>query len=257
MDDLKNFYEKAYSVGKENFFVKYRNGADTCEEHQFVLSYLNSNSNTKIDTILDFGCGEGDFLNLIQTSEKKIGIDFSKSAIENGSSKHRGIDFQLGSSELLANYPGQIDLLTSFGTIEHLDNPRETVKKFISCLSPGGKMMLSCPSFLNLRGIIWMTLVKLFDVPMSLSDRHFISPKDIEQWICDSGRKVEKMISFDVDLSQGDYLEKDLNKRLTNALRDAQLKNDRVENLLKWTKEIKNYLPVNELSGANMLFIIG
>ena len=49
-------------------------------------------------------------------------------------------------------------------------------------LKPQGQLVVTCPSFLNLRGHVWMTLQLLLDVPMSLTDLHFICPFDMERW---------------------------------------------------------------------------
>ena len=74
-----------------------------------------------------------------------------------------------------------------------------------------------------------MTLQLLFDVPMSLSDKHFLTPKNIVSFLNGTGKKIVKMVSVDNEVTQGNYFAKDMRKRLTNALSDASLPNDKVE----------------------------
>ena len=59
---------------------------------------------------------------------------------------------------------------------------------------------------------------------MSLSDKHFLTPNNIELFLVDgTGKKICKMQSVDNEVTQGDYFAKDMKKRLTNALSDASL----------------------------------
>jgi 2-polyprenyl-3-methyl-5-hydroxy-6-metoxy-1,4-benzoquinol methylase len=126
---------------------------------------------------LDFGCGEADFLAAAARFERRVGIDFSKQAMKNDRCKYgsKGLTPLHGSDGLLEDFLGTMDVVTSFGTLEHLDKPFETFHKLACCLRDNGVLIVSCPSFLNARGIIWMSLVMLFNVPMSLSDKHFLT----------------------------------------------------------------------------------
>ena len=54
-----------------------------------------------------------------------------------------------------------------------------------------GYLINLCPSFLNVRGHVWMTLQLLFDVPMSLSDLHFLCPFDFEEFCEGKGYELE------------------------------------------------------------------
>ena len=101
-----------------------------------------------------------------------------------------------------------------------------------------------------------MTLQLLFDVPMSLSDKHFLTPKNIELFLDGTGKKIFEMQSVDNEVTQGDYFAKDMKKRLTNALSDASLPNDKVELLIDWVDNNKEYFNSNSLTGSNMVYLI-
>lgn len=80
-----------------------------------------------------------------------------------------------------------------------------------------------------------MTLAKLLEVPMSLSDIYFIHPWDLERWAREAGLKIKGMFTVDDSRANGDRLITDFEKRLPNALRDAGLMTESV-------KEFNNYL---------------
>jgi 2-polyprenyl-3-methyl-5-hydroxy-6-metoxy-1,4-benzoquinol methylase len=254
MSDLHKYYQEVYSKNKNEHFLKYRDGQKLATEHKIALDWIEELS-LSTGNILDFGCGEGDFLSECRMPEK-FGIDYSDQAIANANSKYDTIQFVLGSESQLSHYVGQFDIITSFGTLEHLVNPQETVLKLISCLKPEGILITSCPSFLNVRGIIWMTLVKLFNVPMSLSDKHFISPSDLTQWLQNSGKQINRMVSVDIEVAQGDYFSNDMSKRLTNALSDADMDHSKVPLLIEWVNSNLSLFACDEYTGANMIYLI-
>ncbi len=66
-----------------------------------------------------------------------------------------------------------------------------------------GEIVLTCPYFLNLRSFVWMSLMLLLDVPMSLTDCHFISPFDIEDWLEGSGMRLVRVQFFDYERANG------------------------------------------------------
>lgn len=256
-NELKQYYERAYTAGKNAHFLKYRYGQDLAEEHVQAMIYINDRYAGPKGNILDFGCGEADFLRSITGFSHRVGIDFSETALAGARAKDSGLDLRLGTENLLGEFTGWADIVTSFGTLEHLGDPESVFRSLMRCVTweRGGALIISCPSFLNVRGVIWMTLVKLFDVPMSLSDKHFITPSVISSWLIGTGRSLT-MHSVDHDVTEGEYFEIDMRKRLTNALRDAGMNNSKVENLLEWVTANRQWFPANEFSGANMVYVI-
>ncbi len=255
--DLKPYYDRAYLGGKDEHFLKYRHGRGLAEEHERALAFIHDRYSGAKTRALDFGCGEADFLRAVPMFDHRTGIDFSEVALATAAVKDSGLDLRLGTEELLREFEGSMDLVTSFGTLEHLDNPEEVFRALMRCVkwSDGGALVVSCPSFLNVRGVIWMTLSRLFDVPMSLSDKHFISPALVTSWLSETGRSLT-MYSVDHDVAEGEYFEIDMRKRLTNALRDAGMDNSRVESLIAWVSQNRQWLPSSEFSGANMVYIV-
>lgn len=253
---LKDYYDEVYNGDKNQHFLKYRRGAKASETHQLAAQWLVRHS-PNCETLLDFGCGEADFLgHFVPPEVRRVGVDYSEAALANARAHYPGIELVLGDQGCLARYTASFDVVTSFGTIEHLDDPKAAIEELRACLRPGGLLLLSCPNFVNVRGVIWMTLSKLFDVPMSLSDRHFVSPADMKRWSAELGLELVAMKAVDLDVGQGDYLCVDMKKRLTNALRDAKMDGSNVDRLLDWVQVNLPYFPAGDLSGSECLYLL-
>lgn len=202
-------------------------------------------------SILDIGCGEGEFLNYFSIAETRTGIDFSSVAIENAKSRFPQIDFILGTEDKIE---GTYDLVTSIGVIEHTNDPAFHFSKLYNAINKEGSLIIICPNHCNTRGIIWQTLSLLFDVPMSLADRHVISLDDVTKWT--SADDIVKFYTFGNDVSMRHVMINDLKKRLTNALSDAKMDNSKVDTFLLWLENNYDFFPINEHSGWLSVFII-
>ena len=60
--------------------------------------------------------------------------------------------------------------------------------------------------------------------------------------------------SIHQDWGSGDTMIRDFNKRLRNALRDADMDNSKVDDLLQWLQEAVEYFETNESSGAIVVY---
>ncbi len=253
---LKKYYEDVYSKDKNSHFLKYRDGRKLSESHEWALTWIDQ-AISKKGAVIDFGSGEGDFLGALTSWEKRVAIDFSDAALKTSKEKYPELELVKGDDKELNQFKNSVDLVVSFGTLEHVDSPFEIFQKFASCLKDSSShMIVSCPSFLNIRGVIWITLSKLFDVPMSLSDKHSLSIADFKKFETQDG--TVKLIDYkttDFSVSYGDDLFIDMKKRLTNALRDAELDNSKVDELLKWLYENLEYFPKNQYSGVEATYI--
>ena len=152
---------------------------------------------------------------------------------------------------------GKYDAIVMAGVLEHIDEPFSLIDKLIKeNLNKGGKIITASPSFLNPRGYVWMTLQMLLDVPMSLSDIHFFSPSDFNNYAKSRGLKVS-MFSIDHDWGGGDRTILDFKKRLVNALKDKGLNNQNVPEFLEWLKESIAYFNHDDNSGAITISLTG
>lgn len=247
--ELKEKYNSIYKDGAKNFFAL---GNGLREASSIVQSYNWTNKE-----VLDIGCGEGAMASMIceAGASRVVGVDYSVEAINNAKAK-----FDLPNLIFLNSDYRQVqekfDIITMQGVMEHFDDPWGELKNIINnLLSHEGIVITSSPSFLNPRGYVWMTLAKLFNVPMSLTDLHFICPFDMINF-CKSNNYKLQYESIHQDWGCGKHMLKDLHKRLTNALRDAKMDNSNVDDLLTWMSQASRFFTQNNESGAIVIYRI-
>lgn len=252
--ELREYYDKVYSDGKEKYWNDLQGSTDGLgKSHHFIIEDLKKRDYAA-KFMLDFGCGEGEFLEYFNNIPNRVGIDFSKVGIEHAMQRNSKVHYLLGSENKI---PGcGFDLITSVGVLEHVDNPEQTFKTLYSSLNEGGLMYLVCPSHYNIRGVIWQALNVLLNVPMSLADRHVIGLEDIKFWIGEEDVSPVLFRTIDSDVVMGEKMIQDLLKRLTNALGDAKLPNDKVLPFLRWLEEARHHFTINEHNGCEAVYII-
>ena len=94
--------------------------------------------------VLDFGCGNGGFLNLAKISANKVsGIELEK-ALQN-SFKENGLNV-FPNLELAKKEGGAWDLITAFHVFEHLQDPKHVLDDLSSLLSDEGELIIEVPN---------------------------------------------------------------------------------------------------------------
>jgi 2-polyprenyl-3-methyl-5-hydroxy-6-metoxy-1,4-benzoquinol methylase len=141
---------------------------------------------------------------------------------------------------------------------DHYNDPKMALREMLRMLDKNGKVVLTCPFFINLRGVAWMTLALALDVPMSLTDKHFISPFNIREWLTGTGFELSEVTYFDYERANGQLMLSDMDKRLNNALRDANLSTEGVPKLIEWLQNVVNHESesLEVMNGSSALYII-
>ena len=243
---LKEIYQNAYKDNK-----KYSGEKDSFFTFSTddVTEYVINNVDFSSKNVLEVGCGTGNTAFAISKCNalSVTAIDYAEEAIKTCKNTFEidNLEFRCLSIEDVTD---KYDVIVMQEVIEHLDEPEESIKRLMGNLTENGSLVLTCPNFTNLRGYIWMTLQILFDVPMSLSDLHFFSPFDFEEMAKKNNYELD-WTTFAHDRVYGENLIVDMKKRLTNALRDAEMPNNRVDVLMSWLEkviEIEKYnTPIN------------
>lgn len=97
--------------------------------------------------ILDFGCGEGTRLNLLEKSGKLLyGIDISKNAISKARKKYPKINFICGDIRD-ARLGDNFDLVFSAYVLEHTRNTEKILKELINRIKSKGILILMAPNY--------------------------------------------------------------------------------------------------------------
>lgn len=245
-EDLKELYEKVYKKDARKFFsfLFYRDAMVIVQSAEWEGK-----------KVLEIGCGEGGLASIIAFHGADVtAIDNSAEAIKIAKKK-----YSLKNCRFICcdykDVSDRFDIVVMQGVLEHTDDPYETLLYIKNnLLLKHSKIITSSPSFLNVRGYIWMTLLLLFDVPMSLTDVHYLCPFDLEIFAEKLGGKLTYR-SSDQDWGHGERLIIDFKKRLVNALRDAGMKGN-IDKLLIWLTKTLPYKNYTDFSGANIVYTI-
>jgi 2-polyprenyl-6-hydroxyphenyl methylase/3-demethylubiquinone-9 3-methyltransferase len=122
---------------------------------RLVLRWLHSDPT--IESVLDAGCGDGNFAaSLAEAGYQIRGIDMSDSGIEIASARRIG-SFAKASvyDDLTAPFGGvaSFDAIVSLEVIEHLYSPRIFIGRAFSALRPGGLLVITTPYWGYLKNV--------------------------------------------------------------------------------------------------------
>jgi 2-polyprenyl-3-methyl-5-hydroxy-6-metoxy-1,4-benzoquinol methylase len=97
------------------------------------------------DLVLEIGGGKGGFGSSLATAQY-TGLEFNKEAMQ--VARDSGIQMCLDSIEVHATkHRENYDVVCTFQVLEHVSNPRVFLEAAMSCLKPGGRLIVSVPSF--------------------------------------------------------------------------------------------------------------
>jgi len=136
--DLGNWYDQKYT--------EMGGGWKIPQEEAIRLMAWADMTPDKEKTLLDIGCGDGDFLKHIHNYAKCTGIDLSSVGIEFAT--RMGIDaiFEVNNIENTGYAPRSFDYLTSIGSIEHVIDLDIALKECFRLLKRDGKFLCMVPN---------------------------------------------------------------------------------------------------------------
>lgn len=134
---LNNFYTNGELHNKTADFQNWlnRTGIDDIRRFKYLLNIIKNKS------ILDFGCGSGEFIRLSKPySEKIIGCEIDKSLTE----YYKEIEIDVRNS--INQIDEKFDVITMFHVLEHLENPIEILEQLKQKLNKNGKIIIEVPN---------------------------------------------------------------------------------------------------------------
>jgi ubiquinone/menaquinone biosynthesis C-methylase UbiE len=121
------------------------------ERFQRVSAMILPNS-----TVLDVGCGTGDFVRYLEEHRPDCEIsacDFSTAAIQHAASKSPNISFAVVDILNLSEYySNKFDFVICFETIEHITEPQKLIDEMTSITKQNGIMIITTPYDNNVDG---------------------------------------------------------------------------------------------------------
>jgi len=96
------------------------------------------------DRVLEIGCGKGAFARHIKYASYE-GIDLSENAVCMADGAELQVTCTTIEDHANGKY-GKYDAVCAFQTLEHVISPGNFLEAAVSCLAPGGRLMMSVPS---------------------------------------------------------------------------------------------------------------
>lgn len=118
-------------------------------------------------SLLDIGCGTGDFLETASKDHWKItGIEPNESARQIANSKTNNSIFESG--ELNKLKPNSFDVITLWHVLEHLPNLEMHATLLKSLLKPNGTLVIAVPNYKSYDANYYQNFWAAYDVPRHL-----------------------------------------------------------------------------------------
>ncbi len=130
------------------------------------LKLINS-FKTKSKTLLDIGCGTGDFLETaLKGGWEVTGIEPDEKARQIANTKTNGLVFN--SATLAQLKPNSFDVITLWHVLEHLPNLEQHMQLLESLLKPTGTLVIAVPNYKSYDAAYYKNFWAAYDVPRHL-----------------------------------------------------------------------------------------
>lgn len=146
--------------------------------------------------VLDAGCGTGGFVRALcqDPAWHGIGSDFHLAALS--LARRQGVNAVCNDLGALPLPPGAFDAVTLWEVIEHVPDPRGTLKQVYRVLKPGGKLLLSTPNGTSWQARFWRADWRGWEAPRHL--QLFTLPT-LRRLLQDTGFEITRRLSFPLE----------------------------------------------------------
>ena len=195
LENLSFYYESenyiSHTDGKKSLFEKIYQIAKQYNLNQKLKLIQKS---TAGKTILDYGCGAGDFLQHMQNNGYDVtGMEPNEKA--NKISKSKIGDNNMVNVEL-KDINRKFDVITMWHVLEHIPNLNEILEQLKQHLNPGGTLIIAVPNHLSYDANYYGKLWAAYDVPRHLW--HF-NPESLQLLVNKFGMIIENVSPMILD----------------------------------------------------------
>lgn len=199
IEDLYKYYESvdyiSHTDSKKSVIDKL---------YQIVKGYtlnkkvkLINSFNTEDKSVLDVGCGTGDFLlKCKKNGWNVVGVEPNSNAYNLAKTKlSKGRASKIYSDIIVMNTE-KFDVITLWHVLEHVPNLSEYILKLKSLLKPNGVLLIAVPNYKSYDASYYKIFWAAFDVPRHLW--HF-SKKSIQFLFSEQNMAIEKILPMKFD----------------------------------------------------------
>ncbi len=170
-----------------------------------MLSRL-SKIKAKKSSLLDYGCGNGDFLlKMKQEGWNVNGVEFSDAGIKISEKK---LGIKIIDEKKFNRLNDKFDIITLWHVLEHIEKPNETLKKLHKILDKNGLLVISVPNMDAMQFHLFKKNTFHLDIP-----RHSIhySPKSISNLLNKNGFGVIGFNHYSLEYNPFGFMQSFLN----------------------------------------------
>ena len=197
--EMKNLNEEYDYWHKSAYVKECAEDINLCSWHHEAIKLI---SNIEGKTILEIGCGRGDFSIFLHNQNANVsGCDFSEAAIsiakEKAKLKNLPIKFFVADAQHLPLQDGLYDIIFSCECLEHIPNPQQALNEMYRILKPKGQAVITTENYSN--GMIipwiqsWVTKRPFNSGSIVQPIENFFVYWRVKKMMRKSGFKVEKL----------------------------------------------------------------
>lgn len=162
------------------------------------------------NTVLDVGCGRGQFGNRVVSKAHFTGLEFNDEAIKKATAKGLNVIKQSIEKHSQA-HSGFYDVVTAFQVLEHIGSLKSFIEACLKVVKPGGKLIFSVPSYDSL-------------VSLQSNNTLNLPPHHVSWWTDECLKNLSSLFDMELEAIHHEALDKEHKKWFGFLLASEALK---------------------------------